>query len=105
MYAVIQDRGKQYTVKAGDRLRVDRIAVDAGALVVFERVLLVGGADGGVRVGQPAIEGAAVKGKALGEHKDRKIVVFKKKRRKKYRRKQGHRQRYTDVLVESIEAS
>jgi large subunit ribosomal protein L21 len=102
MYAVINDRGKQYTVKAGDRLRVDRMEIDPGTEIVFERVLLVG-ADGEIRVGQPAVEGAAVKGTVLGEHKDRKIIVFKKKRRKKYRRKQGHRQRYTDVRVGSIE--
>ena len=103
MYAVISDRGKQYTVKAGDRLRVDRMEIDPGAEIVFGRVLLLGG-DGSIQVGQPAVEGAAVKGTVLGEHKDRKIIVFKKKRRKKYRRKQGHRQRYTDVLVDSIDA-
>lgn len=102
MYAVINDRGKQYTVKAGDRLRVDRMEIEPGTQIVFERVLLVGG-DGEIRVGQPAVEGAAVTGTVLGEHKDRKIIVFKKKRRKKYRRKQGHRQRYTDVRVASIE--
>jgi len=74
---------------------------DAGADVVFDRVLLVGGDE--TRLGAPVVEGASVKGTVLGEFKDRKIVVFKKKRRKKYRRKQGHRQRYTDVRVESIE--
>lgn len=102
MYAVINDRGKQYTVKAGDRLRVDRMEIDAGSPIIFDRVLLVGG-DAGIRVGQPAVDGVAVKGTVLGEYKDKKIIVFKKKRRKKYRRKQGHRQRYTDVLVDSIE--
>lgn len=103
MYAVINDRGKQYTVKAGDRLRVDLMEIDEGAEVVFDRVLLLGG-DGGIRVGQPALDGASVTGTVLGEYKDKKIIVFKKKRRKKYRRKQGHRQRYTDVLVGSIQA-
>jgi large subunit ribosomal protein L21 len=102
MYAVINDRGKQYTVKTGDRLRIDRLEIDPGAEITFERVLLLGG-DAGIRVGQPAVEGATVRGTVLGEHKDKKIIVFKKKRRKKYRRKQGHRQRYTDVRVESIE--
>ena len=102
MYAVINDRGKQYTVKPGDRLRVDRMEIEPGTQIVFERVLLVGG-DGEIRVGQPAVAGAAVTGTVLGEYKDRKIIVFKKKRRKKYRRKQGHRQRYTDVQVGSIE--
>jgi len=102
MYAVINDRGKQYTVKPGDRLRVDRMEIEPGTQIVFERVLLVGG-DGEIRVGQPAVAGAVVTGTVLCEHKDRKIIVFKKKRRKKYRRKQGHRQRYTDVQVGSIE--
>ena len=66
-------------------------------------MLLLGG-EGEVRVGQPVVAGAAVRGTVLGEHKDRKLVVFKKNRRKKYRRKQGHRQRYTDVHVETIDA-
>ncbi len=101
MYAVINDRGKQYTVKAGERLRVDRMDVASGDSVVFDRVLLVGGDD--LRVGQPVVDGASVSATVLGEHKDRKIIVFKKKRRKKYRRKQGHRQRYTDVQIEKIE--
>ena len=100
MYAVIHDRGKQYTVKAGDRLRIDRMDAEPGSEVVFDRVLLVGGDE--IRVGTPVVDGAAVKGTVLGEHKDRKIIVFKKKRRKKYRRKQGHRQRYTDVQVDEI---
>ena len=103
MYAVINDRGKQYTVKAGDRLRVDLMEIDPGSEIVFDRVLLVGG-DEGIRVGQPAVDGATVKGTVLGEYKDKKIIVFKKKRRKKYRRKQGHRQRYTDVLVDAIQS-
>ena len=101
MYAVIQDRGKQYTVKPGDRVRVDLMDAAEGADVVFDRVLLVGGDD--TRIGAPVVDGAAVKATVLGEFKDRKIVVFKKKRRKKYRRKQGHRQRYTDLRVDSIE--
>ena len=102
MYAVINDRGKQYTVKAGERLRVDRMDVDAGEGVTFDRVLLVGGDD--LQIGRPVVEGASVQCTVLGEHKDAKIIVFKKKRRKKYRRKQGHRQRYTDVRIDKIEA-
>ncbi len=101
MYAVIRDRGKQYTVKPGERVRIDRMDAAEGDAIAFDEVLLVGGDD--VRLGAPAVDGASVKATVLGEFKDRKIVVFKKKRRKKYRRKQGHRQRYTDVRVESIE--
>lgn len=102
MYAVINDRGKQYTVKAGDRLRIDRLDLEPGTEVIFDRILLVGG-DDQIQLGRPIVEGVSVKGTVLGEHKAKKIIVFKKKRRKKYRRKQGHRQRYTDVRVESIE--
>ena len=100
MYAVISDRGKQYTVQAGERVRIDLLEAEPGAEHVFDRVLLIGGGD--LRVGTPTVEGAAVKATILGQIKDRKVVVFKKKRRKKYRRKQGHRQRYTDVLIESV---
>ena len=78
-----------------------------GADVVFDRVLLVAGGENSsegseVRIGAPVVDGVAVNATVLGVHKDRKIIVFKKKRRKKYRRKQGHRQRYTDVRVDSI---
>jgi large subunit ribosomal protein L21 len=106
MYAVISDRGKQYTVREGERLRIDLLEAAPGAALVFDRVLLVGHADpqgGDVRVGAPTVDGVSVKATVLGAVQARKIVVFKKKRRKKYRRKQGHRQRYTDVRVESIE--
>lgn len=101
MYAVIQDRGKQYFVKPGDRLRVDRRPEAPGERIVFDRVLLIGGTDP-VRAGAPLVEGVQVEATVLGEVKDRKVIVFKKKRRKMYRRKQGHRQRYTDLRVESI---
>ncbi len=105
MYAVINDRGKQYTVQAGERLRIDRLEAEPGSEVVFDRVLLVGSQEAGgeTRVGAPLVEGVAVKGTVLGEHKDRKIIVFKKKRRQKYRRKRGHRQRYTDIQVDAIQ--
>jgi large subunit ribosomal protein L21 len=101
MYAVIQDRGKQYTVRAGDRLRVDRLEAEAGSEVVFDRVLLTGG-DAGVQVGRPVVEGVAVRAKVVAERKEAKIIVFKKKRRKRMRRKQGHRQRMTEIHVVSI---
>jgi len=105
MYAVINDRGKQYTVQAGVRVRVDLMDADPGSEIVFDRVLLLGSAEAGgeTRVGAPVVEGVSVKGTVLGMHKDRKIIVFKKKRRKKYRRKRGHRQRYTDVQVDTIQ--
>ena len=101
MYAVINDRGKQYTVRTGERLRVDRLEVTPGTQIIFDQVMLVGG-DEGVQVGRPLVGGVAVRGTVLDEIKDKKIIVFKKKRRKMYRRKQGHRQRYTEITVDSI---
>lgn len=104
MYAVINDRGKQYVARAGERLRVDLLDLEAGAPVVFDRVLLVGSGQGAARLGQPTVDGASVRGTVIGDHKDRKLIVFKKRRRKKLRRKNGHRQRYTDIRVETIQS-
>lgn len=101
MYAVIRDRGRQYTVRPGQTLRVDRLEQEPGAQVELGEVLLLGG-EGGPRVGAPTVPGAVVRATVLGERKAAKLIVFKKKRRKMYRRKQGHRQRHTDVRVESI---
>jgi len=103
MFAVIQDRGKQYAVRAGERVRVDRLDAEPGTEVVFDRVLLVADGDA-TRVGQPTVEGVSVTAKVVGEVLDKKLIVFKKKRRKKYRRKHGHRQPYTDLVVEGIGA-
>ncbi len=102
MYAVIADRGKQYVVKPGDHLRVDLRTEQPGDTVVFDRVLLVSDEQDGVRAGAPVVDGVSVSATVLGEFKDRKVIVFKKKRRKMYRRKQGHRQRYTDLKVDTI---
>ena len=103
MYAVIADRGKQYFVKPGERVRVELLKDAPGATVVFDRVLLVSG-EGGAKVGAPTVAGARVEATVIGMTKDRKLIVFKKKRRKGYRRKQGHRQRHTDLKVERIGA-
>lgn len=101
MYAVIADRGKQYLVREGDRVRIDRMEAAAGSQVVFDRVLLVGG-EQGVKAGTPVVAGATVQAKVLGEVKGVKLVVFHKRRRKFMRRRNGHRQRFTDVQVERI---
>jgi large subunit ribosomal protein L21 len=101
MYAVIADRGKQYFMKPGETVRLDLRTESPGSEIVFDRVLLLSAGEG-VRTGQPVVEGASVRATVVGEHKDKKVVVFKKKRRKGYRLKQGHRQRYTDVRVEEI---
>lgn len=101
MFAVINDRGKQYTVRQGERVRLDLMDATPGAELTFDRVMLVGEGEG-VSVGRPLVDGAAVKATVLAEVKGRKLIVFKKKRRKMYRRKQGHRQRYTDVRIDEI---
>ena len=101
MYAVIETGGKQYRVNQGDIIKVEKLTADVGAKVDFDRILLVGeGAD--VKVGSPIVDGATVSGTVVEHDRHRKIIVFKMKRRKNYRRKQGHRQDYTGVLIENI---
>jgi large subunit ribosomal protein L21 len=101
VYAIIQTGGKQYRVSPGDVLRVERLPGERGDEVVLDQVLLV--TDGqDLRVGQPLVENASVKGQILRQGKAKKIVVFKKKRRKNYRRKQGHRQLYTALQIQEI---
>ena len=103
MYAIIEDQGRQYTVRQGDVVDVDLRDATEKESLVFERVLMVRD-DSDTRVGTPTLKGARVVATVLGEVKGQKIVVRKFKRRKNYRRKQGHRQRYTRVRIESIEA-
>lgn len=101
MYAVIKTGGKQYRVAAGDVLRVEKLNAEADDVVKFEDVLMIGG-EGDALVGAPAIDGAAVTANVLDERKDKKITVFKKRRRQNYRRKKGHRQWITVVKVAEI---
>ncbi|GAB4253950.1 MULTISPECIES: bL21 family ribosomal protein [Deferrisoma] len=104
MYAVIRTGGKQYLVGQGDFLKVEKLPGDVGEQVVFEDVLLVN--DGSeLKIGKPVVEGARVRGTIVEQGRDKKIIVFKMKRRKGYRRKQGHRQYYTGVKVEAIETA
>src|SRR2546428_338376 len=100
-YAVIRTGGKQYRVAPGDVLRIERLAGEVGAPVEFTEVLLAAG-DGALRVGTPLVEGACVRGQILAQGRARKILVFKKKRRKNYRRRRGHRQSITTVRVTEI---
>ncbi|MHC4938812.1 MAG: 50S ribosomal protein L21 [Planctomycetota bacterium] len=102
MYAIIEDHGRQYTVRAGDVIRIDRKDANEKEQVTFDRVLMVR-SDDDARIGTPTVDGAKVTATVLGEIKAPKIVVRKFKRRKNYRRKQGHRQRYTQVRIDSIE--
>jgi large subunit ribosomal protein L21 len=103
-YAVISDRGRQYTVKPGQRVRLDLLAQEPGAKVVFDRVLFFGGGPGGDApvAGAPTVEGATVEATVVRHAKDKKIVVFKIRRRKGYRRKQGHRQGFTEVVIDAV---
>jgi len=103
-YAVIRTGGKQYRVTPGSVLRLERLAGDVGASVEFPEVLLAGSdeADAPVRIGRPLVEGAIVRGEIVAQGRDRKILIFKKKRRKNYRRRRGHRQSITTVRVTEI---
>lgn len=106
MYAVIETGGKQYRVQAGDEIDIERLAgvSDDDTSVVFERVLMIDN-DGDVTVGAPTIEGAQVRGERVRELRGKKVVVFKRKRRKGYRRKQGHRQNLLRVRIQDIQAA
>jgi large subunit ribosomal protein L21 len=103
MYAVVNTGGKQYKVQKGETLRIEKIPGEVGSQVTFDKVLMV--ADGeNVRVGQPLLEKAAVLASIVEQDKAKKIIIFKYKRRKRYRRKQGHRQPYTAIRIDGIEA-
>jgi large subunit ribosomal protein L21 len=101
MYAVIKTGGKQYRVTEGQKLRVEKLAGDPGNEITFNEVLLIGGSDS-PKIGQPFIGGASVSAKIAVHDRGDKIVIFKFRRRKNYRRKNGHRQPFTDVLITSI---
>jgi large subunit ribosomal protein L21 len=102
MYAVIRSGGKQHKVSKGDVLKIEKLDKKVGEKVEFEEVLFVGGEKTGVKVGQPVIAEAKVVGTVVSEGRARKILVFKKKKRKQYRRTQGHRQSFTAVKVDEI---
>jgi len=101
MYAVIKTGGKQYKVAAGDLLVVEKLSVAPGATLSFDEVLMVGGADG-VTVGAPRVDGASVAAEVVEQGRGEKIIVFKKQRRKHYRRRNGHRQYLTTVRITDI---
>ncbi len=103
MYAVIATGGKQYKVRQGDILRVEKIPGEVGSPVSFDKVLMVSDGET-LDIGQPVLDNVAVKGSIVDQDKNKKIIVFKYKRRKRYRRKKGHRQQYTAIKIDSIEA-
>ena len=101
MYAVISTGGKQYRVAEGETVRVEKLAGEVGEKLVFDRVLMVGGS-GETKVGQPSLKGAAVEAEITAQDRAKKVIVFKFKRRKNYRVKQGHRQPYTELKITGI---
>ena len=103
MYAVVATGGKQYRVSVGDLVKIEKVEGDVGHKVVLDQVLLVGGkAD--LKIGTPLVSGAQVEAQIIRQAKDKKIVIIKKKRRKGYRKKQGHRQLFTELKVTKITA-
>ena len=103
MYAVIKTGGKQHHVAPGDEVRIEKLRGDVGEPVTFEHVLLASDGEN-VRVGQPYVEGSKVMGTIVRQDKDKKILVLKRRRRKGYRKLRGHRQPFTLVRIENIEA-
>ncbi len=103
MYAVVETGGKQYKVSVGDTVDVELLPVAPGERVTLDRVLLISD-EQGVRVGQPTVEGAKVRATVVEHGKGRKVVVFKYKAKNRYRRKTGHRQRFTRLRVDEIVA-
>ncbi|MCP4037128.1 MAG: 50S ribosomal protein L21 [bacterium] len=102
MYAVVKTGGKQIRVNPGDAVRVEKLGGDVGDTIELSDVLMVGG-DQGVTIGTPQVDGAKVVGTITAQGRHPKIRVFKMKRRKRYRRTQGHRQDYTEILIDRIE--
>jgi large subunit ribosomal protein L21 len=102
MYAVIKTGGKQYKVAQGDKLRVEKLPGNVGDTVTFEEVLLVGG--DALKIGTPTVAGAKVQAKVIAQDRAKKIIVFKFRRRKNYRRKNGHRQPFTALEITGITA-
>ena len=103
MYAIIETGGKQYRVSEGDVITVEKLEVNEGEAVDFDRVLTVV-KDGEVVIGKPLIADAKVTGKVMAQGKEKKILIFRYKAKSNYRRRQGHRQPFTKVVIEKIEA-
>jgi len=101
VYAIVRAGGKQYRVQQGDTIHVDRLAAAPGEKITLSEVLLVGGDE--TRLGQPAVDKAAVVAEVVAQGRDHKIRVFKYKKRKHYRRTRGHRQAYTVLRIEAIQ--
>ena len=102
MYAVFETGGKQFRAEPGARLRIPSLDVEPGDSVTFDHVLLAGDGDEKVQVGTPVVEGASVTAEVVRHGRGDKVIVFKRKRRKGYRRKQGHRQNFTEIRIDEV---
>jgi large subunit ribosomal protein L21 len=103
MYAVIKTGGKQYKVAAGEKIKIEQIAADVGQEVVIDQVLAVGsGTD--LKVGSPLVAGASVKATVVAQGKHDKVRIFKMRRRKHYKKSQGHRQTFTELQIDAVSA-
>ena len=100
MYAIIRTGGKQYNVSVGDEIVVEKLNAEVGDVVSFDVLMLVD--DNGVKIGTPVVKGASANAKVIEHCKGKKVVVFKYKPKKNYRKKQGHRQPYTKVKVTAL---
>ena len=103
MYAVIKTGGKQYRVAAGVKLKVEQIPVDVGAEITLDQILMVGEGES-VKIGAPLVAGASVKATVLAQGRHDKVKIFKMRRRKHYQKHQGHRQNYTELRIDAINA-
>lgn len=103
MYAIVETGGKQYKVAVGDTVDVERLEAEIGEAVALDRVLMVSD-EGGIRVGQPALDGAQVSATVLEQAKAPKVIIFKYRAKQRYRRKKGHRQEFTRLRIDAIQA-
>ncbi len=102
-YAVIKTGGKQYRVSEGDLVKIEKLAGEVGEKITLADVLFIGGGNGDAKIGAPLVENASVTGEIVSQAKAKKILVFKKKRRKSYSRQRGHRQHQTTLKITGIE--
>lgn len=104
MYAVVEIQGQQFKVQKDDEILAEKIEGEVGSKLTLDRVLLVAGESSVVKVGQPVVSGASVEATITGTRRGAKVVVFKKKKRRGYRRKRGHRQSFTALRIDAINA-
>ena len=102
MYAVIKTGGKQYKVRPGEKLKIEQIPADIGSVITLDQVLAIGGGEG-IKLGAPILSGATVKATVVSQGRHDKVKIFKMRRRKHYQKRQGHRQNFTELLIESIQ--